>query len=164
MLRARLYQPGSVALDTDGGRFESYNPDIVFLTRSCVRRLIFILLLMCIGSWVPARGAFLPKTFTQGTDPQFGQRRNEMSPDEQQAERERVRARNKERQQKLKQDTDKLLQLATELKEYVDKTNENILSIEVIKKTNEIEKLAKSVREKMKTAYDVPQEDQIPQR
>jgi hypothetical protein len=71
---------------------------------------------------------------------------------------------NKERQGKLKQDTDKLLQLATELKQYVDKTNENILSIEVVKKTDEIEKLAKSVREKMKTAYEVPQEDRLPQR
>lgn len=49
-----------------------------------------------------------------------------------------------------------MLELATELKEYVDKTNENIMSVDVIKKTDEIEKLAKSVREKMKTAYDVP--------
>jgi hypothetical protein len=75
-----------------------------------------------------------------------------------------VRGLNKERQQKLKQDTDKLLQLATELKEYVDKTNENIMSVDVIKKTDEIEKLAKSVREKMKTAYDVPGAEHTPGR
>jgi hypothetical protein len=87
-----------------------------------------------------------------------------MSPDEQQRERDRVRALNKERQEKLKQDTDKLMQLATELKQYVDKTNENILSIEVVKKTDEIEKLAKSIREKMKTAYEVPEQDRIQQR
>jgi hypothetical protein len=36
------------------------------------------------------------------------------------------------------------------LKAYVDKTNENIMSVEVVKKTEEIEKLAHSVREKMK--------------
>jgi hypothetical protein len=100
----------------------------------------------------------------QGADPQFGRRRNEMSPDEQQRERDRVRAMNKERQQRIKQDTDKLLQLATELKQYVDKTNENILSVEVLKKADEIEKLTKSVREKMKTAYEVPEEDRIPER
>jgi hypothetical protein len=43
-----------------------------------------------------------------------------------------------------------LLQLSTELKQYVDKTNENVLSFEVIKKAEEIEKLARSVKDKMK--------------
>ncbi len=64
---------------------------------------------------------------------------------------------NRRRQQQMKRDSDKLFQLASELKQYVDKTNENILSIDVLKKTEEIEKLAKSVREKMKTTYtDMP--------
>ena len=57
---------------------------------------------------------------------------------------------NVKRQQDLKKDTDKLLELATELKQYVDRTNENTLSVEVIKKAGEIEKLARSVKEKMK--------------
>ena len=57
---------------------------------------------------------------------------------------------NEERQAQLKRDTDKLLQLSTELKQYVDKTNENVMSVDVIKKAGEIEKLAHSVKEKMK--------------
>ncbi len=57
---------------------------------------------------------------------------------------------NKERQAKLKADTDKLLDLATQLKQQVDKSNENILSLEVIKKAEEIEKLAHDVRDRMK--------------
>lgn len=57
---------------------------------------------------------------------------------------------NQERQAQLKRDTDKLLQLSTELKQYVDKTNENVLSVDVIKKADEIEKLARSVKDKMK--------------
>ncbi len=57
---------------------------------------------------------------------------------------------NAKRLQELKKDTAKLLQLATELKEYVDKTDENKLSVEVIKKAEEIEKLAHSVKDKMK--------------
>lgn len=57
---------------------------------------------------------------------------------------------NKKRQEALQRDTDKLLQLATELKEYVDKSNENLLSVDVIKKSDEIEKLAHSVKDKMK--------------
>jgi hypothetical protein len=59
-------------------------------------------------------------------------------------------AANAKREQDLKKDTAKLLQLATELKQYVDKTNQNTLSVEVIKKADEIEKLAHSVKEKMK--------------
>jgi hypothetical protein len=57
---------------------------------------------------------------------------------------------NEVRQQDLKKDTDKLLELATELKQYVDKTNENILSMDVVKKAEQIEKLAKQVKDKMK--------------
>lgn len=87
--------------------------------------------------------------------PQFSARRSQTSPEEAKAERDMARQRNKDRQKKLQEDTDKLLRLATELKEYVDKTNEHVLSLDVIKKTEEIEKLAKSVREKMKAgAYD----------
>lgn len=56
----------------------------------------------------------------------------------------------KERVAALKNDTDKLLKLSTELKSYVDKSDENVLSLAVIKKAEEIEKLAKSVKEKMK--------------
>lgn len=56
----------------------------------------------------------------------------------------------KERVAALKKDTDKLLRLSVELKEYVDKSDENVLSINVVRKAEEIEKLAKSVRDKMK--------------
>ena len=56
----------------------------------------------------------------------------------------------KERAAQLKNDTDKLLKLSVELKADVDKANENVLSLDVIKKADEIEKLAKSVKDKMK--------------
>jgi len=88
------------------------------------------------------------------SDPQLGQER-QPNPDEVKAERDMARQRNKDRQKAIQRDTDKLLKLATELKDYVDKTNENILSMEVLKKSDEIEKLAKSVHEKMKAgAYE----------
>jgi hypothetical protein len=59
--------------------------------------------------------------------------------------------RNEDRQKQIKRDSEKLLQLATELKDYVDRSNENILSMDVIKKAEEIEKYAHSVKEKMKS-------------
>jgi len=57
---------------------------------------------------------------------------------------------NQERQAQLRRDTEHLYKLATELKEYVDKTNADTLSVDVIRKADEIEKLARSVRDKMK--------------
>jgi len=65
-------------------------------------------------------------------------------------EKEMAKKANQQRQAELKHDTERLLKLATELKMYVDKTNENLLSIEVVNKAEEIEKLAHSVREKMR--------------
>lgn len=65
-------------------------------------------------------------------------------------ERDMAKRASQERQAALKRDTDRLFKMATELKDYVDKTNENVLSLEVVKKAEEIEKLAHSVREKMK--------------
>jgi hypothetical protein len=65
-------------------------------------------------------------------------------------EKDMAKKANQQRQAELKRDTEKLFKLATELKDYVDKTNENVLSLDVLKKTEEIEKLAHSVKEKMK--------------
>jgi hypothetical protein len=56
----------------------------------------------------------------------------------------------KERVDQLRLDTDRLLKLSVELKTYVDKTNNNVLSLDVMKKAEEIEKLAKSVHDKMR--------------
>jgi hypothetical protein len=63
---------------------------------------------------------------------------------------QQAKAQNDDRQKRLVADTDKLLALATDLKQEVDKTNKQILSVDVIKKADEIEKLAHSVKERMK--------------
>jgi len=61
-----------------------------------------------------------------------------------------AKAWNKDRHAEMKRDAERLFQLATELKQSVDKTDENMLSLEVMKKAEEIEKLAKNVKNKMK--------------
>jgi hypothetical protein len=63
---------------------------------------------------------------------------------------EQQRMRTAERQKRLEADTDKLLALTTALKEQVDDSNKNILSLDMIKKADEIEKLAHSVKERIK--------------
>jgi hypothetical protein len=56
-----------------------------------------------------------------------------------------------ERQQQIRNDTNKLFTLAAELKDSVSKSSQNLLSLDVVKKAEEIEKLARSVKQKMKT-------------
>lgn len=65
-------------------------------------------------------------------------------------ERDQARMRNVDRQRQIVADTEKLVQLANQLNAAVEKSNKDTLSLEVIRKADEIEKLAKSVREKMK--------------
>lgn len=57
---------------------------------------------------------------------------------------------NEQRQAELERDTERLLKLATELKQQVGKSSENVMSLDVMKKAEEIERLAHNVREKMK--------------
>jgi nitric oxide reductase activation protein len=63
---------------------------------------------------------------------------------------EQAKMRNVDRQKQLVSDTQKLLALANELKSDVDKSNKDTMSLDVIRKADEIEKLAHSVKEKMK--------------
>ena len=70
-----------------------------------------------------------------------------------QIQKEMEKKANLQRQADLKRDADTLLKLSTELKAYVDKTNENVMSVEVIRKAEEIEKLAHSVKTKMRGDY-----------
>lgn len=69
---------------------------------------------------------------------------------EDQQHKQMMKMANTERQQEIRKDAEKLLELATELKHAVDKSNEHTLSLDVVKKAEQIEKLAKSVKEKMK--------------
>lgn len=59
-------------------------------------------------------------------------------------------AANTERRKQIADDSTRLLKLATDLKAEVDKTTKDTLSLNVIRKADEIEKLAHSVKEKMK--------------
>lgn len=103
--------------------------------------------------------AFSARSFSQDSapTPSRGPRLSPLDPDdhedEQHAkiEKDMAKKANRERQAQLQRDTDNLLKLANELKEYVEKSNENTLSVDVVKKAEQIEKLAHSVKEKMKS-------------
>lgn len=74
----------------------------------------------------------------------------QMSMHEQQGKKANIEAANLERKKQIADDSAKLLKLATDLKAEVDKTSKDTLSLGVIRKAEEIEKLAHSVKEKMK--------------
>ena len=111
---------------------------------------------LCLLSFILLTGSSWPQgrdpLGMDGQDPQFG-REKPKDPLEEKMEHQREKAMNKDRQTTLQKDTDRLLKLATELKESVDKSNEHTLSLDVIKKAEEIEKLAKSVKERMRGSY-----------
>lgn len=50
----------------------------------------------------------------------------------------------------LQADTEKLYKLTQELKAEVDKSNKDTLSVAVVKKAQEVERLAKSIKERSK--------------
>ena len=57
------------------------------------------------------------------------------------------------RQQEILRDSATLFELSGELKEQVQKANGQVLSVDAIKKAEQIEKLAKSLKGKMKLSY-----------
>jgi hypothetical protein len=83
-------------------------------------------------------------------------------PSQKEMQERMAREANKKRQQDIREETDKLFQLATELKAAVDKSNENLLSLDVIHKAEEVEKLAKKVKEKMKESVGPPPKQELP--
>ena len=71
-------------------------------------------------------------------------------PPEQQAAPQSAVTPGAEHKRQISDDSARLLTLAMALKAEVDKTNKDTLSLNVIRKADEIEKLAHSVRDKMK--------------
>ncbi|HKD80482.1 MAG TPA: hypothetical protein VKH81_12370 [Candidatus Angelobacter sp.] len=114
---------------------------------------IFCLLAGASIALTPGAPGSAPQAETRQQDPAAKEMQDRM-----------FKAANKKRQQDIREDTDKLFQLATELKTAVDKSNENMLSLDVVKKADEVEKLAKKVKDKMKEAIGPTQNNNEPPR
>jgi hypothetical protein len=69
------------------------------------------------------------------------------------AQKQQAIAANEQRQIEIRRDTEKMAQLTQELKDYLEKTDPGVVSIDVIKKAEQIEKLAHSVKSKMKQSF-----------
>lgn len=115
-------------------------------------------LILVTGIGLALCGAVVMPTAAPASAPQYETRQD---PTQKEMQDRMMREANKKRQQDIRDDTDKLFLLATELKAAVDKTNENLLSIDVVRKADEVEKLAKKVKEKMKDAIGPPVKEPV---
>ncbi len=125
-----------------------------FLWFDCVRRLACLIIAVAAlaglalpGQQPPINGSYLPPMINQ--PPSFHDQ-TQMS--EQQAGQQSFAAANAQRKKQIAEDSAKLLKLAIDLKNEVDKTTQDTLSLAVIRKADAIEKLARNVKEKMKLA------------
>lgn len=120
-------------------------------TRLSAWMMVLCLCVFCgLAPGVAAQQQQQPQPPTQPIRPDLGPPLADADEARAKIESEMAKKAAKERVAALKSDTDKLLKLSVELKSYVDKSDENVLSLDVIKKAEEIEKLAKSVKDKMK--------------
>jgi hypothetical protein len=90
-----------------------------------------------------------PRLGADASSPGFGNS-NPRDPDQSRMIREMSRDRNELRQKEIVADTEHLLDLAKQLKDAVDKSSKDQLSLSVVNEAAEIEKLAKLVKEKMR--------------
>jgi nitric oxide reductase activation protein len=112
------------------------------------------ILILVTGIVLLLSGTFRAAPAALAAAQQSGQR-TESDPTREMQER-MAREANTKRQQDIRDDTEKLFQLASELKAAVDKTNEHVLSLDVVRKADEVEKLAKKVKDKMKESISLP--------
>lgn len=68
-------------------------------------------------------------------------------------QRRQAEAANQQRQLEIKRDTEKLFELTQELKDTLQNSGQAMVSLDAIKKAEQIEKLAKGVKSKMKQSF-----------
>ena len=68
-------------------------------------------------------------------------------------QRKQAMAANLQRQADMKRDGEKLAQLTQELNDYLQNKGEGVMSVDALKKAEQIEKLAHSVKSKMKQSF-----------
>ncbi len=68
-------------------------------------------------------------------------------------QKQQAQAANLQRQIEIKRDTEKMFQLTSELKDDLEKASPGVMSVDALKKAEQIEKLAHSVKSKMKQSF-----------
>jgi hypothetical protein len=120
-------------------------PGRLELNMQILKLAVLGITLAAIGSTKTGGGQMLP-----ASSPPWSNQMPGMSQGERMQRIEQQKLLISERQKRLIEDTDKLLMLSTALKEQVNESDKNVLSLDMIKKADQIEKLAHSVKERIK--------------
>ena len=104
------------------------------------------------GQQAPSPGKDEPPLTSKTNQPPDAGHKQETR--DQQVEKQKSGATHAEPKDQIALDSAKLLKLATDLRIEVDKTTLDTLSLTIVRKADEIEKLAHSMREKMKVAVE----------
>ena len=110
--------------------------------------LVVLLAVLGAASLVSAQQIHLPPSVSQG--PGMGSVPVTNGTD---VQKQQAMAANLQRQVEIKRDTEKMFQLTTELKDYFEKEGQGVMSLDAIKKAEQIEKLAHGVKSKMKQSF-----------
>jgi predicted phage tail protein len=122
--------------------------------RSAAAACLMVFVALAASHQLTSQDASRPVLSTEANHPTDANAQVAMN--EQQSKKASVDAVNVERRREIGEDSTRLLKLATDLKAQLDKTTKDTLSLGVIHKADEIERLAHSVREKMKLAMSEP--------
>jgi len=113
---------------------------------------VLLILLLLSASSALAQQPRLPSGISQGGNQGTGVNDVPVTSGDN-AQKKQQEALNQQREAEIKRDTEKMLALTQELNAYLQKSNQNIVSVDAIKKAEQIEKLARRVKSKMKQLY-----------
>ena len=110
--------------------------------------LVGVAMMLGAGSRVSAQQIHLPPAVSQSQ----GMGNVPVRPNDE-TQRKQAMAANLQRQAEMKRDGEKLAQLTQELNDYLQNKGEGVISVDALKKAEQIEKLAHSVKSKMKQSF-----------
>jgi C4-dicarboxylate-specific signal transduction histidine kinase len=124
-----------------------------------MQRLLFVLALitwLCAARYSCAQNTHipLPPAVPQSQDLTIGSRpiAAPVTADGE-IQKQQAIAANLQRQIEIKRDTEKMAELTQQLKQYMEKTERGVVSVDAIKKIEQVEKLAHSIKSKMKQSF-----------
>ena len=114
---------------------------------AAILAILFVLAITPVAGRAPMQqnGSYVPNAVNRIPD---ANDRDKMQ--RQQSDEARIEAANAERKKQICADSDKLLKIATDLKDELDKTNKDTVSIDSIHKIDAIQKLAKDMNDKLR--------------
>ena len=110
--------------------------------------VIALILFLGLGGLASAQQIHLPPAVSQSQ----GMGSPPVTPGDD-AQKRQALAANQQRQIEIRRDTEKMAELAQELKDYLARSEQGTMSVDAIKKAEQIEKLAHSVKSKMKQSF-----------